>query len=70
VDKDRLNKILDNLTESKNIDLTETEERLRELKEQVMKDLANRQILMEELAELIDTEKDNLFAYENSNNFN
>jgi hypothetical protein len=67
IDRDRLNKTLDNIVnDSKIVDLTETEEKLKELKTELMKDLINREILMEKLSLFAEEEKNVFFTIENN----
>ena len=67
IDRDKIYKILDNFTENnKESELLEAEEKLKELRNAIILDLAKRENLIINLAEFITKEKEIFFNYENS----
>jgi hypothetical protein len=67
IDRDKIYKILDNFTENnKEFELLESEEKLKELRNAIILDLAKRENLIINLAEFITKEKEIFFNYENS----
>ena len=67
IDRDKIYKLLDNFTENnKGSDLLEAEEKLKELRNAIISDLAKREHLIINLAEFITKEKEIFFNYENS----
>jgi len=67
LDRDKIYKILDNFTENnKESELLDAEEKLKELRNAIILDLAKRENLIVNLAEFITKEKEIFFNYENS----
>lgn len=73
LEKDKIQKILDNITDVSNVttdmtELNEYEERLKDIKKVLMSDLTARENFILSLANVISTEKEDYFSYQDQLN--